>query len=371
MRQRNLIWIHNIHLVFVIALLGTGLSLYFQPLRTQLTEWGFPTVLFHLYVSYIYIVFGMIAIFFSYTYAKKRPPLKKFNVGLNIILFGLWTLSGLFMNFGVKLSLPPVIRNYSVIVHDWSTFVAVPWILFHGFGHLLKKRLPWPSWWRGKAKKPVWVLDFKPERREFIKSGIIFIFALMTGGLLKYLSQRITVLEEVAKRKGYFRIYNVTDEIPQYQSELGWKLQIDGEVNRPMTLNMRDMRNIPWQSIVDDFHCVTGWSVKGVELRGVYVNDLFKNLEIQPKGQYATIYSADMHYYDSFTLDQLLQEEAMLVFEMDGKPLKEAQGFPCRLYHPNMYGYKSVKWVNQITFTKDREIGYWQQGGNYDLNGYL
>ena len=38
----------------------------------------------------------------------------------------------------------------------------------------------------------------------------------------------------------------------------------------------------------------------------------------------------------------------MLAYEMDGKPLSRPHGAPVRLVMPQMYGYKSVKWVNRI-----------------------
>ena len=53
----------------------------------------------------------------------------------------------------------------------------------------------------------------------------------------------------------------------------------------------------------------------------------------------------------------------MLAYEMDGEPLTRAHGAPVRLVIPEMYGYKGVKWVEQITLAPVPETGYWEQRG--------
>jgi DMSO/TMAO reductase YedYZ molybdopterin-dependent catalytic subunit len=55
---------------------------------------------------------------------------------------------------------------------------------------------------------------------------------------------------------------------------------------------------------------------------------------------------------------------------MDGKPLSRAHGAPLRLVMPQMYGYKSVKWVNRIEVRHAPEAGYWEQHG-YDVDAWI
>jgi DMSO/TMAO reductase YedYZ molybdopterin-dependent catalytic subunit len=187
---------------------------------------------------------------------------------------------------------------------------------------------------------------------------------------MKWLSPLLNIQSEEYKRRGYFRIYNVTNDFPRYQDG-EWNLTIDGLVTEPMTLSMGELKQMKWDTIIDDFHCVTGWSVKGVELKGVYVKNVFDKFGIIPNNSFVTAYSGDEVYFDTFKLSQLMEEDAMLVFELDGEPLKYSQGYPCRLYQPNMYGFKSVKWLTRLEATENREYGYWQQNGDYDLDGYL
>lgn len=267
--------------------------------------------------------------------------------------------------------IPVPIRNSAVVIHDWSTWIMLPWILFHSIGHLFKVRIPWPNWWRGRKTPPDWVLENKLGRRDVTKSLILFVLFILVGGWMKWMTPLLSIPQEKQKRSGYFRIYNVTNDYPRY-TESDWKLTLKDLNPKQIELTMQDMRQLKWHSVIDDFHCVTGWSVRSVEFRGVYVKDVIeKHCTNIPEKGFVTAYSGDGIYFDSFTLSQLMEEESMFLFEMDGSPLKKSQGYPCRLYHPNMYGYKSVKWVTKMVMTEKRETGYWQTNGDYDLNGYL
>ncbi len=47
----------------------------------------------------------------------------------------------------------------------------------------------------------------------------------------------------------------------------------------------------------------------------------------------------------------------MLAYEMDGAPISRPHGAPLRLVMPQMYGYKSVKWVNHIELGRTANPG--------------
>ncbi|MFQ3544833.1 molybdopterin-dependent oxidoreductase [Halobacillus rhizosphaerae] len=367
MNRKN-VRLHFIHALTFTVLLSSGLFLYVTPTRTWFNEIHFPLVTPHYVSACIYLLVILYGSRRLLHYMKPRPLLKKYNGGMLLIFAGLWILSGIAMY--VQSSLPVIVRNNAVIVHDWSTFLFIPWALTHSLGHFFQIRIPWPKWWRGKAPIPDAIQENQLERRDFIKFFAIGLVFIMIGRYVKWLMPALSISTDENKRKGYFRIYNVTNDTPSY-TEQEWSLTIDGAVNQTASLKLADVPRFTSTTLVDDFHCVTGWSVHGVELKGILLKDLFKEMNLTTNASYITAYSGDETYYDSFTVKQLLDEGAMLIFEMDGKPLKKAQGYPCRLYHPDMYGYKSVKWLNRLEFTNERERGYWQKSGGYDLDGYL
>ena len=64
-----------------------------------------------------------------------------------------------------------------------------------------------------------------------------------------------------------------------------------------------------------------------------------------PEAHALQFVSAEQPYLDYLTMEQALLHDVMLAYEMDGKPLAREHGAPVRLVIPEMYGYKSVKWL--------------------------
>jgi len=60
----------------------------------------------------------------------------------------------------------------------------------------------------------------------------------------------------------------------------------------------------------------------------------------------------------------------MLAYEMDEKPLPRDHGAPVRLIIPEMYGYKNVKWLNEINLVGKAASGYWEELG-YDQDAWV
>jgi DMSO/TMAO reductase YedYZ molybdopterin-dependent catalytic subunit len=60
----------------------------------------------------------------------------------------------------------------------------------------------------------------------------------------------------------------------------------------------------------------------------------------------------------------------MLAFELDGRPLSRPHGSPARLVIPEMYGYKSVKWLTRIELVAVQPRGYWE-GLAYDQDAWV
>ena len=167
-----------------------------------------------------------------------------------------------------------------------------------------------------------------------------------------------------------WRIYSVSMRLPRFDPAT-WRLTIDGLVEQPLSLTYEQLRALPNASQVSDFHCVTGWSVPGVRWRGVRFDDLLARAGVSPRATALRFVSAEQPYADTLTLDQIrAAPDAMLAWQMDGKPLTREHGAPVRVVMPQMYGYKGVKWVQQITVTDRVTDGYWEQRG-YDRDAYV
>lgn len=168
---------------------------------------------------------------------------------------------------------------------------------------------------------------------------------------------------------GQWRIYAINLPYPRFD-EATWTLTIDGLVDRPQRLRMADLRALAQVDQTSDFHCVTGWSVLDVDWRGVRFPELLELAGVKPEATALEFISAEKPYVDTLTLKQLEAPDAMLAFDMDGKPLTREHGAPARVVMPKMYGYKGVKWLNRIRVTDKVTDGYWEQRG-YSRDAYV
>lgn|GEM_PF-777687 len=166
-----------------------------------------------------------------------------------------------------------------------------------------------------------------------------------------------------------FQIYTVTPGFPSYDPTT-WHLEIGGMVDAPASLSLADLEKLPQVTETRDFHCVTGWVVPGVVWQGVRISDLLQQVKPQAGAGWITFDSFDGVYTDSLSLSQATAAGVLLAHRADGAPLAVQQGAPLRLVVPQMYGYKSVKWVGRLRLVASRELGYWENRG-YGPDAYL
>lgn len=168
---------------------------------------------------------------------------------------------------------------------------------------------------------------------------------------------------------GGWRIYTISGHMPTFDPAT-WRLQLGGEIEKPVTLDYHDLLSLPKVEQVSTFHCVTGWTVNNVGWGGVRLHDLLALTTFSAKAHALEFVSAEVPYTDYLTLEQAAYHNVMLAYEMDGQPLPREHGAPVRLIIPEMYGYKNVKWLNGINVVPQVERGYWENLG-YDVNAWV
>lgn len=166
-----------------------------------------------------------------------------------------------------------------------------------------------------------------------------------------------------------WRIYTIGNSMPD-PDPATFRLTIDGLVETPVSLSLADLKAMPRADQVSDFHCVTGWSVSDVHWGGVRIGDLLERVGAHDSAHGLRFVSAEVPYDDSLSLEQALLPDTMLAYEMDGGPISRPHGAPLRLVVPQMYGYKSVKWVEHIEVKPAPQAGFWEQHG-YDVDAWV
>ena len=168
---------------------------------------------------------------------------------------------------------------------------------------------------------------------------------------------------------GGWRIYTVSGSMPTFDRAT-WRLKVGGLVEKPVSLSYDELLALPKVHQISTFHCVTGWTVQNVHWGGVRLTDLFDRANPLPEAGALQFVSAEKPYIDYLTMPQALLHDVMLAYEMDEKPLPRDHGAPVRLIIPEMYGYKNVKWLNEINLVSTVASGYWEQLG-YDQDAWV
>ncbi len=168
---------------------------------------------------------------------------------------------------------------------------------------------------------------------------------------------------------GRFRIYTVTDELP-HRSKADYTLSVGGLVDAPYELTYAELLALPPTALDKDFQCVTGWRVLDVQWKGVLLADLLDRAGVQGEATAVEFTSFDGVYTESLTLDQARRADVIVAYQLEGDDISDAHGGPVRLYVAPMYGYKSIKWLDEIRLTREVRPGYWEDLG-YDVDAWI
>jgi DMSO/TMAO reductase YedYZ molybdopterin-dependent catalytic subunit len=155
--------------------------------------------------------------------------------------------------------------------------------------------------------------------------------------------------------------YNGTPQIDPQK----FRLQVIGKVQKPLSLSLADLQQLPFVSTTIQQVCVEGWAAI-VQWGGVRLGDVLRLAEPQDQAKYVYFSSAD-GYYESWDLAAALHPQTLLAYQKNGAPLPPDNGAPLRLSAPIKLGYKLSKWVTEVIVT-DRLLpkrGYWEDQG-YD-----
>ena len=141
-----------------------------------------------------------------------------------------------------------------------------------------------------------------------------------------------------------------------------WSLTISGLVENPEMFNWEAFMKFPQVEDVSDFHCVTTWSRLGNHWVGVRFADIANFCQVQPEAKFVYIKAFD-GYSTNLPLEEAMKSDVLLVHQWEGKPLEKEHGGPLRMITPQLYAWKGAKWIGEIVFREEDELGFWEQRG--------
>ena len=142
-----------------------------------------------------------------------------------------------------------------------------------------------------------------------------------------------------------------------------WTFSIQGAVGAPVSWTWEEFHELPTETVTRDIHCVTKWTKLDTSWTGVSVDTLLADVELG--GDYVTIWS-DGGYTTHLAIADLTGGKAWVVDTYEGEPLEREHGGPARLLVPDLYFWKSAKWVRGLTLTLDDEPGFWEAAGYHN-----
>jgi DMSO/TMAO reductase YedYZ molybdopterin-dependent catalytic subunit len=170
-------------------------------------------------------------------------------------------------------------------------------------------------------------------------------------------------------------------DIPDVDAS-SWRLSVEGQVERPLTLSLDDLHARPAVELAVTMECAGNgrahvephvvsqpWLLEAVgtaRWRGVAVAPLLEEAGVR-EGAVEVLFSGldrgleggeEQAYERSLPVAELLGGDALLAYEVNGVPLPPQHGYPLRLVVPGWYGMTSVKWLSRITLIDEPFDGY-------------
>ncbi len=154
----------------------------------------------------------------------------------------------------------------------------------------------------------------------------------------------------------------------------GFRLSVDGMVDRPLTLSLEDLESFSGASVTATLQCAGNrrlehskvkpvggvqWDAGAIgtaEWRGVRLADLLHKAGLMSGAKHLWFEGLDSvalkdrptSFGGGVPLEKAMRPETLVALEMNGRPLSREHGFPARTLVPGFIGARSVKWLHRI-----------------------
>ena len=194
----------------------------------------------------------------------------------------------------------------------------------------------------------------------------------------------------------FVRMNGLVPQTALDQDAEGWTLTIDGEVETPLELTIDDLKsrfeNVTRRLVIE---CggngraffqpgASGnqWTFGAIgcpEWTGVRLADVLNEAGVKDSAVYTGHYGNDVHLRGDpemvpisrgVPIEKALEEDAIIAWAMNGKPLPALHGFPLRLVVPGYPASASQKYLNRIWVRDQEHDGEKMTGDSYRIPAY-
>ena len=149
-----------------------------------------------------------------------------------------------------------------------------------------------------------------------------------------------------------------------------WRLTIGGEVEKPLRLDLADLRKMEGHSVVNTLECAGNGrglyrpQVPGIQwgkgavgtarFSGPRLRDVLQRAGVKATGKDVMFRGLDEvpgkvpPFIRSIPLEKAMDGDTLIATHMNGSPLAKHHGFPARVLVPGWVGAASCKWITEI-----------------------
>src|SRR6202161_3357827 len=158
-----------------------------------------------------------------------------------------------------------------------------------------------------------------------------------------------------------------------------WRLNVSGEVDKPLTLNLADLAKLEKHTVTNTLECagngrafqqphVPGiqWqkgAVGTARFSGPRLRDLLQRAGMKSTGKHVMFHGLDEvpgkvpPFIRSIPIEKALDADTLIATHMNGLPLTKHHGFPARALVPGWIGSASCKWLTEIRVLESPFVG--------------
>ncbi|NLU72633.1 molybdopterin-dependent oxidoreductase [Streptomyces sp. HNM0575] len=147
-----------------------------------------------------------------------------------------------------------------------------------------------------------------------------------------------------------------------------WNLRIHGATasGEESLWSFDDLPGLPHVTVVADLHCATGVTSTGHEWFGIPARVVLELVPPAPEVTHVMAW-AEYGFAANLRLADFAADRTVLATHHDGELLTAEHGFPLRLVVPQLFGYKSPKWLRAIEYMTADRRGFWEERGYHNL----
>ena len=146
-------------------------------------------------------------------------------------------------------------------------------------------------------------------------------------------------------------------------------LSVGGMVKKEQHFSWQEILAMPKNRVNCRLTSVSGWSVRA-DWEGIRWSDFLNQIFVDSKANHARFTSIGGGYRTTVDMEDLGNPRVLLAYGVNGGPIEPEYGGPLRIVIPNLWGYKSCKWLGKIEFIDQVEGGYWEDRG-YTRSGII